>query len=65
MDLDFKEYVKLDPRFVRPAEVDTLLGDPKKAREILGWEPETSFEELVHMMVDADMARHSGTASAA
>jgi len=61
VDLDYKEYVKLDPRFVRPAEVDTLLGDPTKAREILGWEPETSFEELVHMMVDADMERHRGT----
>lgn len=61
VDLDYKEYVKLDPRFVRPAEVDTLLGDPKKAREILGWEPETSFEELVSMMVDADMERHRHT----
>lgn len=61
VDLDYKEYVKLDPRFVRPAEVDTLLGDPTKAREILGWEPKTSFEELVHMMVDADMERHRGT----
>ena len=63
VDLDYKEYVKLDPRFVRPAEVDTLLGDPKKAREILGWEPETSFEELVRMMVDADMERHRVTPS--
>lgn len=61
VDLDYKDHVKLDPRFVRPAEVDTLLGDPKKAREILGWEPETSFEELVSMMVDADMERHRHT----
>jgi GDPmannose 4,6-dehydratase len=57
VDLDYKEHVKTDPRFVRPAEVDTLLGDPSRAREKLGWEPSTTFEKLVHMMVDADMDR--------
>ncbi len=58
VDLDYKDYVEIDPRFFRPAEVDTLLGDASLAREILGWEPETSFEELVTMMVDADLERH-------
>jgi GDPmannose 4,6-dehydratase len=57
LDLDYKKYVVTDPRFVRPAEVDLLLGDPTKAREQLGWEPEVSFEDLVRMMVDADMER--------
>jgi GDPmannose 4,6-dehydratase len=47
-----------DPRFVRPAEVDLLIGDPAKARQELGWEPEVSFEELIRMMVDADLERH-------
>lgn len=54
LDLDYREYVSVDERFMRPAEVDLLVGDPAKAREKLGWEPETSFEELVVMMVDAD-----------
>ena len=45
----------MDPRYFRPTEVDTLLGDPSKAREKLGWEPETSFEELVHEMVVHDL----------
>jgi GDPmannose 4,6-dehydratase len=58
VDLDWEEFVVLDPRFMRPAEVDLLVGDPSKAREALGWEPEVGFEELVHMMVDADLARH-------
>jgi GDPmannose 4,6-dehydratase len=53
--LDPDEYVKLDPRFLRPAEVDHLIGDFAKAREKLGWEPRTSFEELVRLMVDADL----------
>jgi len=47
--------VKLDPRFLRPAEVDHLIGDFAKAREKLGWEPRTSFEELVRLMVEADL----------
>lgn len=53
--LDYQEYVKVDPKFYRPAEVDQLVGDPSKAREQLGWEPEVSFEELIRMMVDADL----------
>jgi len=53
--LDYRDYVVQDERFMRPAEVDLLVGDPSKAREKLGWEPETSFEELVVMMVDADL----------
>lgn len=53
--LDYQEYVKVDPKFYRPAEVDQLVGDPSKAREQLGWEPEMSFEELIHTMVDADL----------
>jgi GDPmannose 4,6-dehydratase len=57
LDLDYEEYVVQDTRFMRPAEVDLLVGDPSKAREALGWEPEVGFEALVHMMVDADMAR--------
>jgi GDPmannose 4,6-dehydratase len=55
VDLDYKEYVKTDPRFVRPAEVDVLLGDSSLARKRLGWEPTVSFEELVRMMVDHDL----------
>ncbi|MEO5824294.1 MAG: GDP-mannose 4,6-dehydratase [Gemmatimonadales bacterium] len=55
--LDWKQYVKVDPAFYRPAEVDLLLADPTKARTTLGWEPKVSFEGLVTMMVDADMAR--------
>jgi GDPmannose 4,6-dehydratase len=56
--LDWTEFVKTDPRFLRPAEVDHLIGNPAKARRVLGWEPEVSFEQLVHMMVDADIERH-------
>ena len=62
LDLDFKKYVVTDPRFVRPAEVDTLLGDPSNAKKKLGWEPTVSFEQLVQMMVDADMERLSVSA---
>lgn len=54
-DLDWKKYVKIDERFVRPAEVDLLIGDAAKAKKKLGWEPKTSFKELVNMMVDSDM----------
>lgn len=57
LDLDYKEYVVTDPRFVRPAEVDVLLGDASHARKALKWEPETSFEDMIKMMVDADMER--------
>ncbi len=52
-------YVKVDQRFIRPAEVDLLIGDPAKAKQELGWEPEVDFERLVAMMVDADLARHT------
>lgn len=55
--LDWRQYVKLDPRFVRPAEVDLLLADPSKAEQALGWTPPTTFEQLIHGMVDADVAR--------
>jgi len=54
--LDWQKYVVQDERFMRPAEVDYLVGDATKAREVLGWEPTVSFEELVRMMVDADLA---------
>lgn len=57
--LDYNDHVVVDPRFVRPAEVDLLLGSPAKAKEKLGWEPKVSFRELVEMMVDADMERLS------
>ena len=55
LDLNWEDYVVSDPKFLRPAEVDQLVADPRKARKVLGWEPKASFEELVHMMVDADM----------
>jgi GDPmannose 4,6-dehydratase len=55
--LDWKRYVKVDQRFVRPAEVDLLQADASKARRELGWTPRTSFAELVRMMVDADLER--------
>ncbi|MBX3061792.1 MAG: GDP-mannose 4,6-dehydratase [Anaerolineae bacterium] len=56
VDLDWKQYVKQDPEFMRPAEVDLLIGDASKAGKLLGWEPSVNFTQLVHMMVDADMA---------
>lgn len=55
LDLDYRDFIKIDKRFIRPAEVDLLIGDSSKAREILGWEPEVNFEQLVKIMVDADM----------
>jgi GDPmannose 4,6-dehydratase len=55
LDLDYRDFVKIDERFIRPAEVDLLIGDSSKAREILGWQPEVNFEQLVKIMVDADM----------
>ena len=57
VDLDYEKYVVVDPRFYRPAEVDHLIGDPAKAKRALGWTPNTSFAELVEMMVRADLAR--------
>jgi GDPmannose 4,6-dehydratase len=53
--LDPDEHVRIDPRFLRPAEVEHLIGDASKAREKLGWEPRTSFEEMIRLMVDADL----------
>jgi GDPmannose 4,6-dehydratase len=55
LDLDYKDFVVTDPRFIRPAEVDLLIGDGSKAKNILGWQPDVTFEGLVKMMVDADM----------
>ena len=55
VDLDWKEFVKHDPRYERPSEIDLLIGDPSKAKKILGWEPKVRFHELVRMMVKADM----------
>jgi GDPmannose 4,6-dehydratase len=52
---DGTQYVEIDPQFVRPAEVDLLIGDPSKAKARLGWEPETNFEELIRLMTRADM----------
>jgi GDPmannose 4,6-dehydratase len=54
VDLDWQAYVIQDERFMRPAEVDLLIGDPSKAKQILGWEPKVTFEQLVEMMVRAD-----------
>ena len=59
--LDWQKYVRIDPAFLRPAEVDHLIGDPAKAKAALGWEPRVTFEGLVGMMVDADLARLAGT----
>ncbi|HID62199.1 MAG TPA: GDP-mannose 4,6-dehydratase, partial [Anaerolineae bacterium] len=55
LGLDYRDYVVSDPKYYRPAEVDQLVADPRKAREKLGWEPTVSFEGLIKMMVDADM----------
>src|SRR5438874_194650 len=55
VDLDWKEFVKHDPRYERPAEVDILIGNAAKAKKILGWEAKTRFNELVRLMVEADM----------
>ena len=53
--LDWEEHVVIDERFLRPAEVDLLVGDPAKAHEVLGWKPEVDFPGLIEMMVKADM----------
>jgi GDPmannose 4,6-dehydratase len=57
--LDWEKHVRTDPAFLRPAEVDHLIGDASKAKRVLGWKPSVSFEQLVAMMVDADVARLS------
>lgn len=58
-DLDWKKYVKIDQRFVRPAEVDLLIGSPDKAKKVLGWQPKVSFKQMIEMMVKADLERRS------
>ncbi len=55
VDLDWRQYVQIDPRYFRPTEVDVLLGDAAKARRVLGWQPQVNFGELVRLMVDADL----------
>jgi GDPmannose 4,6-dehydratase len=62
LGLDYQDYVKVDDRFIRPADVDQLVGDATKAREKLGWEPHATFEGLVKMMVDHDLALLEGSA---
>lgn len=57
--LNYEDYVVRDPKFFRPAEVDTLLGDPAKAHRVLGWKPKVSFKKMVSMMVDSDLERLS------
>jgi GDPmannose 4,6-dehydratase len=59
--LDWERYVETDPAYLRPAEVDHLVGDASKARERLGWRPSLSFHELVELMVDTDLERLSST----
>jgi GDPmannose 4,6-dehydratase len=56
--LDYRNYVKQEARFMRPAEEDLLVADPSKAKELLEWTPKVSFEQLIGMMVEADLARH-------
>jgi GDPmannose 4,6-dehydratase len=53
--LDWRKHVVQDPKLLRPAEVDHLIGSPAKARQVLRWEPQTDFETLIRMMVDADI----------
>jgi GDPmannose 4,6-dehydratase len=60
--LTWRRHVVVDPQFLRPAEVDHLVGDSSKARAQLGWSPKTSFRELVELMVDADLERLTSAA---
>jgi GDPmannose 4,6-dehydratase len=53
--LSWQDHVVVDPKYFRPAEVDLLLGDPRKARSVLGWKPKVGFRDLVRLMVDADL----------
>jgi len=59
--LDYQDYVVIDPELYRPAEVDLLLGNPEKAKQQLGWTPKTNLEQLIHMMVEADLQRVAST----
>ena len=63
--LDPGKFVKLDPRFLRPAEVDHLIGDAAKAKQVLGWTPDVDFRQLVTLMVDADLERLSSAPKSA
>lgn len=62
VDLDWEKYVEIDPRFYRPAEVDHLRSNPERARQLIGWEPQISFQELVEEMVRADLEAHGVSA---
>jgi GDPmannose 4,6-dehydratase len=55
VNLNWQDYVELDEKYLRPAEVDLLVGDASKARKTLGWQPQVTFKELTHLMVDADV----------
>jgi GDPmannose 4,6-dehydratase len=55
VNLDWQNYIEFDERYLRPAEVDLLIGDPAKAKQKLGWEPSVTFEQLVQLMVEADL----------
>jgi GDPmannose 4,6-dehydratase len=57
VNLDFRDYVKIDPKYMRPTEVECLIADSRKARERLGWEPRIRFKELIKIMVDADLKK--------
>ena len=57
LKLNWQSYVKIDPRYYRPAEVDLLVGDSSKAREAIGWKPQTTFTQLIQGMVDADLEK--------
>jgi GDPmannose 4,6-dehydratase len=65
--LDYRDFVEIDPRYFRPAEVEQLLGDASKARSVLGWKPRTNVQELARMMVehDLELARQEQTLRAA
>ncbi len=61
LDLDYNDYVEVDPRFYRPVDVELLVGDASKAREKLGWEPQTRFAGLVRKMIASDMEQLAST----
>jgi GDPmannose 4,6-dehydratase len=58
LNIDWQDFVEIDPRYFRPSEVDLLIGDSTKAREKLGWFPRTNFKELVRLMLAADLKEH-------